>query len=348
MKAKLFDEGTGTLRNEFYLAATIAVSWAWGFSLLTGMTVTQEKGIIPFAIWGTCNAFALAFFGWFAFKMPKLFSVQDSKFVLGFTTLVRVFSIWIQMSAIYETMVKTGFSDVTSQIGAYATGAIIIYYMFMRGIRGSMLLDQIQWYSILLCLAAIIGIGSYQGSYQFAELSWGTDKTILWSMWTGFLLLGGPIVDLQNIQRGKIAYKYNMKRAYFIAAMMFWVYMALVFVMASFEMNLIMSMLLLLAVFNLATSTINSDAVALHEIKGSRVGVIAGLSAVALWQFVKFIGFFNLWQIIANMRIWVAIGVVVFTILAMRKAKQQGETEEEVVSVVFEESHDKGIYDLKR
>lgn len=347
MSQTLFKNGS-KLKNEFYLAVTIAVSWAWGFSLLNGITVTQEKGIIPFIIWGTANAFTLAFFGWFAFNFPKLFSVSDNKFVLGFTTIVRVFSIWIQMSAIYETMMASGFSNIVSQIGAYLTGAIIIYYMFRRGIKGSMFMDQFGWYIIIASVIGIIILGTVNNTYQFEALSIGTGSTITWAIWNAILLLGGPIVDLQNIQRGKIAYKYNMKRAYLISAFLFWGYMGLVFLLSAFEKTFSMQILLLIAVFFLATSTLNSDAVALHEAKGSRVGVIAGLLAVLLWQFVKWIGFFNLWQIIANLRIWVAVSVVIATIVWTKKQKDKSKQKEEVFSVIFENNRDVGIYDLKK
>lgn len=309
--------------RDTYLAASIAASWAWGFSLLTGLTVSQERGIIPFIIWGVANSLALYIFGKFLFRFPKIMKVESGPIVVHFTTIVRVFSIWVQMSAIYETLLKLGVSNLISQTIAYGVGAFIVVSMYRWEINGSMFTDQIQWIGLKVCTAAIILLGLLSGA-ELQPIVWSGVGQIKWALWAGVLLLGGPFVDLQNVQRARIVYGEGRKKAYTTAFWLFLAYQALIFGMSVFNFNFIMNLLLVLAVFFLATSTMDSDVVALHEIKGKKFGVFLGLLTVAMWQFVKVIGFFNLWQIIANARIWVALIVVVMTIYLTSIDRKKG------------------------
>lgn len=48
--------------SAFFYAMSLAASWAWGTSLVVGMQIIQEKGIIPFLIWAVANSLALPLF----------------------------------------------------------------------------------------------------------------------------------------------------------------------------------------------------------------------------------------------------------------------------------------------
>lgn len=258
-------------------------------------------------------------------KFPRVFDMQDHWVLLIFTTLVRIFSVWIQMSAIAETIVNIGYSETAGQITGYALGALFIVSMYRRGIWGSVRQDQAVWYLTILAIIAIIAIGGPTGGFNGQAPSFG-GSYIPWGLWSGVLLFGGPFVDLSLIQRGKIATRDGMQRSFKIASGMFLVYQALILVMALAKFNHVMNLIFLLAVSCLAIGTLNSDAVALHRLRGRKQGLIIGLITVACWQFVKVVGFFNLWQIIANVRIYFALFIVASTIYITYKNKGVNKT----------------------
>lgn len=49
--------------KSMYLGTSIAISWAWGTSLILGMEIARTQGIETFAIWATANCLTLAIFG---------------------------------------------------------------------------------------------------------------------------------------------------------------------------------------------------------------------------------------------------------------------------------------------
>lgn len=305
------------------MGISIAAGWGWGFSMLTGMTVVQERGVIPFAIWGLANALALLFFGWFLSRYPKILNVSSNKYVTAFTTLVRIFSIWIQMSAIFETMNKLGIDPNISKIFAYGSGILFVVSAFTKGLPFEIKIDGLQGGIILTCVLVNIGIGLTTSNISETTMLLKSTKEIPWALWSGLLLLGGPFVDLSNIQRAREVHQHkHLKSSYTIAFIYFTVYMASILIMSIFKFNNLMNITLLIAVIMLAHSTLNSDAVALHEIGGRKFGLALGLVTIIAWEFVKVVGFFNLWQIIANIRIYVAIAVIVWTIIKTKKYKK--------------------------
>ena len=99
-----------------------------------------------------------------------------------------------------------------------------------------------------------------------------------------------------------------------------YLYQAGIFIMSLFGFSKIMNIIYLVCV-GLLQLQLWFDAVALHQIAGRNKGLLIGLTTVATWQFVKVIGFFNLWQIIANIRIYVAVFIMSLTIYRTKKGK---------------------------
>lgn len=45
--------------KSMYIGTSIAISWAWGTSLILGMQIAQQKGLEAFGIWATANCLTL-------------------------------------------------------------------------------------------------------------------------------------------------------------------------------------------------------------------------------------------------------------------------------------------------
>ncbi|MEG0146686.1 MAG: hypothetical protein RR739_11535, partial [Clostridia bacterium] len=83
-----------------YYAMSIAATWAGVGSLMNGITMVREYGIIPFLIWALGNTLACVVFGVFAPMIPKLRDVFRTKPMRLIVGLMCVFQIWLSMNGI--------------------------------------------------------------------------------------------------------------------------------------------------------------------------------------------------------------------------------------------------------
>lgn len=309
-----------------YVGTSITAGWAWGASLVFSLTVISERGMVPFFVWGSFNALALLVFGLIIFKFRKIFDVVDNVFIKSFNVLVRIFSLWIQMNIIQEMAVMAGIPDRYAMLLAWITGTVFVFVFWKWGLEGSMLTDQFQWYGAYVAMIILIIMGISGG--EPSTIEFGSNYNIMWSVYTGFLLLSGPLVDLQNWQRAEVVYKENLKKAYVYGSILFFIYMVMIFIVAQFEFTNGMYIVLFMVAFLMATSTMDSDVVALHKAGGRNIGLIIGFVVVVSWQLVNVIGAFDLWQVIANLRFYVALIILIVTFYITMKHKKRNKGRE--------------------
>ena len=131
----------------------------------------------------------------------------------------------------------------------------------------------------MLAIVVIIGMGLWQDvpRIAFPESSSGD---ILWGVWSACILLSGPIGDVQHWQRAELT---GHGTAFYWGSFFFGLYMLLVLVMARFQFTTGMNIVLLLAVLCVTSSTIDSIAVAMHEISDRKVGTVVALLICSFW-----------------------------------------------------------------
>lgn len=297
------------------LGASVAASWAWGTSLIVGMEIAQQKGLTAWFIWGVANAATLAIFGELARRGIIGRQVFDRPLIKWAAILIQIFCLIIQLNIINKVLMQLGAGEVWSYAGATAVGIIFTLWMYKHGLSTSVATDRWQWIIAMAAIVGIIGVGlvSGVGHWPYPE---STSSDILWGIWSACILLAGPIGDVQQWQRAEAAGK---TRAYAIGAAFFAFYMALVLAMSFFKFNDAMNVLLLLAVLNITSSTIDSIAVALHEVSNKKTGTIIALFICVFWGvFAKF-GIIDLWSKAGVFRVAFAVVILSLGIYLMKR-----------------------------
>ena len=295
----------------FYYAMSMAASWAWGTSLIVGMQIVQDRGILPFVIWAVANSLSLPLFGFIAFKLPNLNDIIKTKPVMLFTTAVQCFCLWIQMNAIYEILTKYNIAgELVSKGVAIAIAVFFLFALFKNGLMRNVSTDQPIWSIcyIAMVVIAIIGFASGNGFQSIPLVN--SNEDISWALYTCIVLFSGPLMDIQNWQLARKVYEEKRMKSYYLAGVLFAVYMVLVFVLAYLKFNRAMDIIMVLAIVCVATSTINNAIVGVQEIAGRKVGFgIAALCIVA-WQIVIPMGVMGLWLTMGTARIYVSIACI--------------------------------------
>lgn len=295
----------------FYYAMSMAASWAWGTSLIVGMGIVQDRGIIPFVIWAVANSLSLPLFGFIAFKIKNLDAIMKTKPIMLFTTAVQCFCLWIQMNAIYEILTKYNIAgDLTAKIVAIAIAVIFLFGLFKNGLMRNVSTDQPIWSICYIGMVAIAIIGFVSGNgFQSIPLV-NSNEDISWALYTCIVLFSGPIMDIQNWQLARKVYAEKRMKSYYLAGLLFAIYMALVFVLAYLNFNRAMDIIMVLVIVCVATSTINNAIVGVQEIAGRKVGFGIAALCIVSWQIVIPMGVMGLWLTMGTARIYVSIACI--------------------------------------
>ena len=274
------------------LGMSAAASWAWGTSLIVGMQIAQQKGLSAWIIWAVANSLTLAFFGLLARAGILGRHVFDKKPVKWAALGIQCLCLVIQMNIIYEVLLGFGLLAWQSYAVACSVGVVFTLWMYKHGLRTSIATDIWQWGITLCSIAVILIIGVITGA-PLRVFPVSTLSDILWGSWSACILLAGPIGDVQHWQRAEVAGKSS---AYMWGAWFFALYMGLVLAMACFEFSPLMNGILLIAVLCVTSSTIDSIAVALHEVSNKQVGTAVALFICLAWGVFSHIGVLSLWS----------------------------------------------------
>ena len=291
-----------------YYAMSMAASWAWGTSLIVGMEIAQTRGTVPFVIWAIANSLSLPLFGFIAFKIKNLNSIMKTKPILLFTTAVQCFCLWIQMNAIYEILTKHNIAgDSVAKGVAIGIAVVFLFSLYKNGLMRNVSTDQPIWSICYIGMVVIAIIGFASGSGFNEIIAVNSNEDISWALYTCIVLFSGPLMDIQNWQLARKVYAEKRMKSYYVAGILFAVYMALVYLLSYMQFNRVMDIILVLVIICVATSTINNAIVGVQEIAGRKVGfVIAGV-CIASWQIVIPLGVMGLWLTMGTARIYVSI-----------------------------------------
>lgn len=293
------------------LPLSIAASWAWGTSLIVGMQIAQQKGLIAWGIWAGANCLTLVLFG--ALTRSGFLSRQvfDSKWIKWSAIAIQIFCLIIQLNILNTIALQMGANPILAYSFATVIGVGFTLWMYRHGLAMSILTDKYQALLTGVVLLAIIGIGWGAGvpTIDHAESSL---SDIAWGVWSACILFAGPIGDIQHYQRADVA---GQTKTFTVAGGLFAIYMGLVLVMSFFEFNFLMNALLIVAVICVTSSTIDSIAVALHEIANRKVGTAVALFVCFFWGVFASMGIVELWSKAGVFRVGFAIGIVIYAML---------------------------------
>lgn len=304
------------------LGVSIAASWAWGTSLIVGMEIAQNKGLWAWAIWAIANTVTLAVFGELARRNILGRHVFDKKYIKILAVLIQCFCLVIQLNIINKVIIQIGLPSLVSYSIATATGIVFTLWMYKKGLSTSIKTDFWQWIIAVFAILAIILIGIFSNS-QNTVYPVSTFDDIIWGIWSALILLSGPIGDVQHWQRAEVA---GRGYAFLWGSLFFGVYMLLILAMSYFKFNVAMNIILLLAVLCVTSSTIDSIAVAMHEIYNKKVGTLIAIFICVFWGIFAEIGIIQLWSNAGIYRVFFAL-LILFLAYKSIKSVEMNEGE---------------------
>lgn len=293
------------------IGVSAAASWAWGTSLFLGMEIAQTRGVVAFLIWSIANVLTLALFGELIKRKIINVSVFDNSIIKSVAMVIQMFCLVIQLNIINNTLGDFISDTATKYIITTAIGISMTMLVFSKGLPASVKMDKIKWAIAMGCCFSIIAIGLICGQ-EINVFPSSTASDISWGVWSAAILLSGPIGDVQHWQRAIADYS---GKAYRWGSLYFAVYMAAVFGMAFFKFNTLMSVLLLVGCLMITVSTINSIAVAMHEIHSKKTGAAITVFICLAWGIFINIGIADLWSNFGIVRVTLAIVIVISSLV---------------------------------
>jgi len=302
--------------SKFKLGTSVAASWAWGTSLIMGQQIAQEKGLFAWVIWAVCNTLTLALFGFLSKKGYLSADIYHRKEVKIIAVIIQLFCLLVQLNFINKQFLTITGNENMSYIITALIGIGFTLMVFKKGLPTSVKTDVAQWIMAIGVVIAIIVVGKFGGAelQTFAPTS---SSGISWGIWSGLILFAGPIGDVQHWQRAEAD---KSGKAYYIGAALFGLYMLLILGMAFFKFNKTMNILLLIAVLGITTSTIDSIAVALHELGNKKVGTGASIALCLLFGLFVKMGMIDLWSSFGVIRLAFAVGILLLPYALKGKA----------------------------
>lgn len=303
----------------FAIGMSSAASWAWGTSLIMGQQIAQQKGPEAFWIWAIANAFALALFGFVHYKGYIKPEIYRSKFVKTIALVIQLFCLVVQLNFINQIVNDLIHDSTTSYLITFAVGCVFVIAMYGKGLRASIFTDVLQWAIAIVTIFVILGVALYDNVPHHIMATAGINEYV-WAIWSAIILLCGPIGDVQHWQRAE---NDETKRGYYLGAVLFGLYMVLIFAMSLFQFNNVMNAILLVTVLCVTTSTIDSIAVATHEMGGKKIGTAVCLIICAVWGVLAEIGMVSLWSSFGVIRVVFAVAILVLPVCLMARTDRR-------------------------
>lgn len=282
---------------DWLLGVSFAATWTWAVSVLVGMAILREQGLIPFFIWFSANVLAIPLFGWVSFKWPGLWNQTRRRLMRGIMSVMLVFAFWINMTGINTIGSEFNwFTATETRILAIAVGLFVWWMVSKSGVRWSVITDRFQWWllygSAILALILTIGGKGFAADVALKLGTYNTPRDWLLGLWTIPLLLTNPYVDGSFWLRAR--YAHSMK-PYLWGFVMFFSYLSMVAILGILGPTPAATAMLYVVIFVASMSTMDSFASALHLTAGKRWGVLIGLVIILLWLPVSTFGLLDAW-----------------------------------------------------
>ncbi len=304
-----------------YYALSIAASWAGAGSLMNSTTMAKTLGVIPALIWCLFNTIACMVFGWIIWKLPTVREVMRTRACRMILAAFSIFQIWLCMTAIQEAWAGTPVGEMGGRIIAYAVTAVFIIALFRRGILANIITDNGGMYVIyaLVLVLSLVSMGTVGMSLK--GLSAGVEN-IPQGLYKGFLLLPGPftypyffkLIDY-NEKNDESVSNCNITEAFVFGGLGFGLYMifafSLIFTTVSPALNICKAVLL----SALAISSLSSFIYSEFAVFGKKIGLGINLFAILFWIFVAPLGVMGVWTLMAESRLWLIIGMLLWALV---------------------------------
>lgn len=303
-------------KPSLYYSMSIAATWANAGSLINGMAMSHDYGILPFLLWALGNTLACIVFGLLAPAIPNLRAVFRSRPMKIIVGLMCPFQCWVSMNGIQSV-----FADTTLG-GSFGIGAALLFAVFFAvllfrfGMVRNILTDHVSW---ALVYAMVIGVtvAAIATSHgNMLSLAWGADNIGV-GLKNCLLLIPGAflypyyfeILDY-NEKNGDGAARINARRAFITGGLLFGVYLVFIFVMSWTNFSPALNIAKAVLVTLIAISSLSSFQYSIYLVFGKRLGLAINAATILLWQFLIPLGVLGAWSLMATIRVYIVLAAI--------------------------------------
>lgn len=301
-----------------YYSLSIAATWAGVGSLMVGIQMAQEFGILPFLLWALGNTLACILFGIFAPMIPKLRDVFRTKAMRLAVGALCMFQVWINLNGVQSIFATTPLGGTFGMALAYGAATVFIILLLRFGMIRNVLTDRVSWTAVY-CVGLLLTIGAmFYSRGNMNTLSWGADPaSIAVGVEKCLLLLPGPflypyffeILDYNDRNEDGTA-QINVRRAFIMGGLLFGVYLIFTFLLAWTNFSPLLNTIKAFLITLVALSTISSFLYSIYITFGRKLGMVINVACVAFWQLLIPMGVLGVWTLMASIRIYIVIGSI--------------------------------------
>ena len=309
-----------TDKPSFFYSMSIAATWAGVGSLMVGIQMAQDFGIVPFLLWALGNTLACMMFGIFAPMIPKLRDVFRSKPMHIIVGIMCIFQVWLNMNGIQAIFSTTPMGGTFGTGLAYVMAAFFLFLLLRFGMIRNVLTDHMSWIAVYAVgfLLTICAIVYSQGDMNV--ISWGIDSIGV-GVEKCLLLLPGPflypyffgILDY-NDRNADGTQKVNIRRAFIIGGLLFGAYLIFTFLLAWTSFSPVLNIIKAILITLVAASTLSSFLYSIYITFGRKVGLAVNLASVAFWQLLIPMGVMGVWTLMSTIRVYIVAGTILFAL----------------------------------
>lgn len=316
-------------KPQLYYAMSIAATWAGVGSLIVGMEMLQEYGIIPFLLWALGNTLACIVFGIFAPMIPKLRYVFRSKAMKIIVGLMCPFQIWLSLNGIQSIFQSTPISGVGTWV-AYGLAIFFVLLLFRYGMIRNVLTDHYGWI-VVYAIGTALTVGAIVFSKgQFLPIAWGAENVGI-GIEKMLYLIPGPflfpyffeILDY-NDKNEDGTRRTNVRKSFILGGMLFGAYLIFTFLLGWTKFSPALSIVKAIFVVLIAASSLSSFIYSIYLTFGKGLGLAINIASVAAWQFLIPLGVMGVWSMMSQIRIVIVVGAIVAAFILYAAQKRKG------------------------
>lgn len=301
------------------LGMSIAFSWGTANIMIMGMALVQEKSLVDFLLWAVPNTLVIFLFGRLFHKGWIKAEALDNKIIKIGVLYLQYTMLLFQIKLLQNYFAPFFDSPNASIILASSIAGVFVLWMLRGGIKISIETDNWQgWITIgTLALAIAYCVFTQVPTYDVNLLSQAPDWA--WVLYAMVVLVCAILSDLQQWRRAQLD---ESKTGYLWGTLFFGVTIGLCGALACFQIPLEVRLFCVIPILGLATSTIDSMAVAVHECFNKWVGTSIAMIIVCFWWQILDSSVVQFWNYFGAIRIIVASLIIILSVYYINKERK--------------------------
>lgn len=293
---------------------SICATWAGAGSLIIGILMLQQFGVIPFLLWALGNTLCCVVFGLLAGKLPvlrKIFTSKIVKIIIGFMC---VFQLWINMSGIHDSLmiINPTFAMITTYV--LAVSFLLLYLKF--AMFKNVLTDDFGWrlVYILIFILALISISTNGVSIPSAGmnqegLTLGVQRFFTLIVGAFFYPYFWELFDFNDGKKEGVT-KVNMTKCFVWGGVLFGIYISFVFFLGLTSFSPQLEVLKGVLIALIALSSLTSFIYSIYISFGNKIGFAVNAAGMIGWYFLIPLGIMGVWNAMQDTRFILIVGTI--------------------------------------